>query len=377
MRRAFGRLANEAAGSKEQARLIEVYTTVLIDTRHAGEAVQTTTAAYEAANENATLPVARRANFAAASGTAYMGAGRFIEAEQRFRENLALMEQLYGSGHLGTTTALNDIGLSLRRQGKFADVSAYARRVLAIRRSHLPAGNHLIARSIIALGIIHSGGGDHEHAIPLFYQGLKPDESTGDIVTPATINAQLALVRSLEQSGDFTQAMVLSGTLLPFVEEPSSNLPSSAASDFRLRYARLHVRLNLRVDDCSSFDRVIATEDSTPIQRVEGKALKANCEFQAGRVPQARDLVLEIHLEHESELHAVNSFTLTILSSLPDGAESVFISPTVVTRRISSEKVKKYAAIPCVHRSAGTFPTSTVSIPCGSLPSEGFDRIKI
>src|SRR5262249_22507825 len=74
--------------------------------------------------------------------------GKYAEAEEPFRQALAILEKALPAGHPDLATSLNNLATTLHAQGQYAEAEKLYRQALAIREKALPAGHPLLATSL-------------------------------------------------------------------------------------------------------------------------------------------------------------------------------------------------------------------------------------
>ncbi len=81
--------------------------------------------------------------------------GRYEEAEQHFREILALRRERLGEQHPEVALVLNDLGYLLSEKGAYEEAERCFREALALNRAAFGERHHEVARSLSNLGMHH------------------------------------------------------------------------------------------------------------------------------------------------------------------------------------------------------------------------------
>jgi tetratricopeptide (TPR) repeat protein len=106
------------------------------------------------------------------SGRALEAQQKYDEAEQLFREALAIGERVYGPGHRETATCLDNLATCLRKQGRYVDAVTFCARSMEIREAVLGKKHAHTASSYSNLGFLYRTLGRYEEAQTLLAQSL-------------------------------------------------------------------------------------------------------------------------------------------------------------------------------------------------------------
>jgi tetratricopeptide (TPR) repeat protein len=124
-------------------------------------------------------------------GHAHLEAGRFVEAEAKFRETLALAERRFGVGHWRTSLHLNALGQALLGQRRLDDAKPIVERALAIAEPYEPLPNDHVAIVFLGASIYFRLRGDTERAQGLLDRARR--EGRHSSVVRAAIERTVAL----------------------------------------------------------------------------------------------------------------------------------------------------------------------------------------
>ncbi|MGA0040359.1 MAG: tetratricopeptide repeat protein [Pirellulales bacterium] len=106
------------------------------------------------------------------SGRALEDQQKYDQAEQLFREALAISEKSYGPDHRETATCLDNLATCLRKQGRYVDAVTSCSRSLAIREAILGRKHAHTATSYCNLGYLYRTLGRYDEAQTLLAQSL-------------------------------------------------------------------------------------------------------------------------------------------------------------------------------------------------------------
>jgi len=97
-------------------------------------------------------------------GSAHLEAGRFAEAEVKFRETLALADRRFGVGHWRTSLHLNALAQALIGQNRLDDARPVVERALAIAERYDPLPHDQVALVFLGASIYYGARGEAERA---------------------------------------------------------------------------------------------------------------------------------------------------------------------------------------------------------------------
>lgn len=138
-----------------------------------------------------------------AEGIEMVNAGRYADAEIRFRQALVEAEQ-FGEDDYRLWSTLSNLALARQEQGDYADAERLSRRVLSLRERNLASDDKDIAGSLNNLAaVLHAAGRDRE-ADPLLRRALAIAQGLGDDDLTAPILNTLAL--TLMEMGEGARA---------------------------------------------------------------------------------------------------------------------------------------------------------------------------
>jgi len=109
---------------------------------------------------------------------AYAALGKYAEAEQHYREALAIQEKLYGSGDRKLLRSINNLAIVNMRQGKYAEAEALYKRAQAILIKELGEAHAEVGFNLDNLGLIYADQGRYAEAEAMV-TGPKPKPSSG------------------------------------------------------------------------------------------------------------------------------------------------------------------------------------------------------
>ncbi len=173
------------------------YTYALLGQGRNDEALAITAQASAAAREWPGLPLAAQAFYHGAHGFALLRSDRPAEAEQWFREALALREQAHGIDAVQSAITLNNIRAALRAQSRYAEALEFAERELAIARRELDETAPAAVRALLWVGIGHDDLGDHETALPIL---IRAKQLASELGSPLPADALTLLEQALARS---------------------------------------------------------------------------------------------------------------------------------------------------------------------------------
>ncbi|QOC23287.1 serine/threonine protein kinase [Wenzhouxiangella sp. AB-CW3] len=119
-------------------------------------------------------PAARRHRLAALSDHAvvYLREQQYAEAEPLLREAIEAQRELYGEGHPLTSQAINNLGGSLRQQGRPEEALPHYQYSLELFREHFGQEHPQTIFATYNLGNCHRDLGQYEEAVELHRQAL-------------------------------------------------------------------------------------------------------------------------------------------------------------------------------------------------------------
>jgi serine/threonine protein kinase len=307
-------LDEEPPHGENKWRMMQIHGYILLELGRVDEAIAVAERAYRSAEAAAGVPLVRQQNFATALATALLKANRPADAEFHFREALALDEKLYGVDHAATSVSLQNLAVSLAARRLYAEAITYARRVVDIRRGNPSESPRSVLRSEIYLGTVLSDADNHSEALPLLQAALgrlaaMENGSRGNLF----FNGQVALSRSLEQTGEWAAAKEATDTATALLE----NLPNAATervAELVLRNARLHARFDSMASDCDLFAGIPAPERSRPAIRSESAILSAYCQWTHGQELRASELLRDVASIDDAA--SIDSYSLQLFAEM-------------------------------------------------------------
>jgi eukaryotic-like serine/threonine-protein kinase len=123
-------------------------------------------------------------------GHAHLEAGRFAEAEARFRETLAMAERRFGPDHWRTALHLNALGQAILAQKRIDEAGPVVERALAIAKRCDPLPHDHVAIVFLGASIYFRARGDVDRGQALVDRARR--EGRGSSVVRAAIERTLA-----------------------------------------------------------------------------------------------------------------------------------------------------------------------------------------
>jgi eukaryotic-like serine/threonine-protein kinase len=247
LRRAYDyRLAAHGPMSEEVNVMISLYATTLVGNGLAAEAVDVTTRLYEAARDNPEVTRTKLSNILDAQGNAFIGAQRYPEAEATFRKSLAIDRALYGERHFRTGYALNNLAVSLQRQGRAGEAALLFDELAQIRKEQLPVTDSGIGSSLLSAGGAYEVSGDDVTAEARLREGSAAWKASGATLTTRYLRGMLALIRVLERRGEIDEAWQRISELQPFVDGELKHQTGTMLPELLLLKARLAERREVK-----------------------------------------------------------------------------------------------------------------------------------
>ncbi len=283
------KLATHGPGSAEVGYYIEFYAALLTDLERKHEVLEQTQLNYLAAKRNPGLALSWQANFASAYGFALLAAGRPAEAETAYRECLAIQERMFGAGHPGTVSAINNVGTALFRQGRHVEAAGLYERALGIRRAHEAADSLNIAGALARIGKNWSRAGQSSRAIAAYREGLaiyeRRRQTGGESSSELRLRAGYA--RELEATGDHAEALDVLAPVMVDAERADGSFTGAAGVGVRLLEARLLARSASKREDCSCANQALQLAGHDSPEAREAAILAADCERRHGQTARA------------------------------------------------------------------------------------------
>jgi CHAT domain-containing protein/tetratricopeptide (TPR) repeat protein len=147
------------------------------------------------------------------------GATRYADAERLFRRSLAIRVQALGPDNLSVATALNNLASLLSSTGRKADAETLYRRSLAIREQKLGLDHPDVATSLDNLALVIESTGRHAEAEPMFRRSLAIRERVLGPVHPDVATSLTHLAELLQSTGHYDEAETLHRRSLAIREE--------------------------------------------------------------------------------------------------------------------------------------------------------------
>jgi serine/threonine-protein kinase len=307
-------LASDGPGSAEVGHVLEVYAAILDSLHRNDEAIAITRMNYEASKASKDMPLVRRINLTNAYAYALLTADHAVEAEQPYRESLALEEQLYGKGSLSTDTSLANISVTLRNQGRYVEAAEFAERVLAVRRAHLEPDSAGIARALCSLGETWRRAGDIDKGIALMREGLAIYDKQGESEKSFALGARVNLALALETSGRYDEALTELAHVLPHTKQNGSRYAGAGGAPVLLLQARLLAQRSPSLEDCSAALAVLDVAAKDSVHADEARVLAADCEMRANADDQAHAHLLALAKPEDTK--RLSAFAQTRLTAL-------------------------------------------------------------
>jgi serine/threonine protein kinase/tetratricopeptide (TPR) repeat protein len=105
-------------------------------------------------------------------GEVYFAIGAYQKAAERHRAALAIRQKLFGDEHLDVASSLNNLGVAIDYEKKFADAEAPLRKALALRRKYLSNDHPDLATSLHNLAHVLVDLNKPADAEPLYVEAL-------------------------------------------------------------------------------------------------------------------------------------------------------------------------------------------------------------
>lgn len=269
-------------GSEGQSKLIEMYMFALSESGELNHAVEVAEAAYQASITNQSLRLTSRARFSGTCAYAYLYAGRYAESEALFKETLSLEEQIFGPNHPASRFSAHGLASALLNQGRHEEAIQQAMSTLDMMRRHYDEDSVDVGRAMTIAGVITGRAGRHDEGVRLLQEGLDILSDKLPARDTPVVNAQLALINSLEKLGRYEEALQWAEKLHPALAIGVSKTLENKALEFYLSYGRLLARRGLPASDCAFLDPVLLSGRADPRQRLEARVLTAYCQWQHG-----------------------------------------------------------------------------------------------
>ncbi len=186
------------------------------------------TAALMLVEENSRLYGAEHPNVGTALnllGATHLKLGKFSEAEGHFRRMLAIFERSLGAQHEFTAAALNSLALVLEKLGDFTAAESLLRRSIGILESKLGKDNPDTATAISNLARVLDAQGKFSGAGAEQQTAARVRTTAGDPAAGLALRAQEALRR-----GQFQEAETLHHQVLAVHEKALGEHPTTATS---------------------------------------------------------------------------------------------------------------------------------------------------
>ncbi|HNO79126.1 MAG TPA: protein kinase [Phycisphaerae bacterium] len=164
----------------------------------------------------------------------------FESAEKRFRRAVTLTETVPALRYLHAA-ALDKLGMALDKLGKLDEAAVHQEEALAMRREMLPESHPAIARSLLAIGLLHRGRGDHQGLLNSADKAvIIYDKAYGDPNHPSVLRARRWRAEALANLGRIDEAIEENDALILAFKQNAK-----LASDLVRSYLR---RANLALD---------------------------------------------------------------------------------------------------------------------------------
>jgi tetratricopeptide (TPR) repeat protein len=136
--------------------------------------------------------------------------GKLAEAERLYRRSLDIRERLEGPDHPDVAATLNNLASVLVARGDYQGAEPLLRRTLRIRRTALGADHALTAQSLNNLALLHAAQGDAAAAEPLYRQAVAILEGKNGAAAPEDLARVLDNYAALlHDTGRATEAEAL------------------------------------------------------------------------------------------------------------------------------------------------------------------------
>ena len=133
--------------------------------------------------------------------------GKYQESARIFLRQIALSEELYGTGSTETATSYNNIGFVYYRQGDYAKALEYYFKALEISEKVLGKEHPDTATSYNNIGLVYYGQGDYAKALEYYFKALDIQEKVLGKEHPDTATSYNNIGVVYRIQGDYAKAL--------------------------------------------------------------------------------------------------------------------------------------------------------------------------
>ncbi len=199
------------------------------------------------------------------SGRALEAQQKYDEAEQLFREALAISERVYGDQHRETATCLDNLATCLRKQGRYVDAVTFCSRSLEVREAILGKKHAHTATSYSNLGFLYRTLGRYEEAQTLLAQSLAIREQSLGTNHPYVAESLDRLAGLCRDLGRYEEAAELCKRGLQIRRETlGDDHPLTAASLNNLALSREERQGDRPLTDSAALARELSEPAASP-----------------------------------------------------------------------------------------------------------------
>lgn len=249
-----------------------------------------------------------RSKFAQAYGWALSQDGQYAGSESIHREQLVLVQEAYGAGHLSTASAIENIAIAMHRQGRHREAGDMLEEVVVVRRDS-GATPIKLAHALLGVGLMREReGGRDEEAYAVLEEGFEEWRRSGASLAYRYLGGALAAARIQERRGELEAALQRVVALQPFIDGEFQHQGQDLVFMIHLQRARLEHRLQRNSVACAVLQGVVDDPKATRIARTEARVLAADC-LAARQQPDAARALLAQIAPGDLALARINDYT--------------------------------------------------------------------
>lgn len=207
---------------------------------------------------------------------ALMTQSRMADAEQMFRDTLAIDERIYGAGHLKTVVSINNLAVCLSRQSRYADAMPLMDRAVEIRRAQLPADHPDLASALAKAGANAERLDQLPGALARLQEGEAIYTRSGHGVDVMRLRLWHTLARVQLALGDAAAALTTLDRLLPEARKGGEFEGAALAAPLLLQ-ARALRQLQRADQGCAAAGEALALPEIDATTRASAGELYAAC----------------------------------------------------------------------------------------------------
>lgn len=278
------------ADSREALEMMHMLITQLGPAGRADHAFELSREAYEQARDHPQLPLNLRRNLQDAYALLLLSRGSSEAAqtaESIYRASLAITEQLYGQGTLGTCISINNVATALSRQDRLDEAIAMRQQAHAILVRSLPPTDGRILNSTVRLSWDQIKLGDYRSARTLLHEATE-DWEAGAGLGAEHYRAWFQLALAHEQLDELPEAARQVQAAMVSLQPGVLQSSSWWQLDLRLLEWRLRLRDPQQPPDCSRADQLLAEPGWVDAQLSDLHALAAICHHRLNQAEAAR-----------------------------------------------------------------------------------------